>query len=197
MKKNLKYYLKLNYPITIESIEEDGEIYFSLEIPDLQGCGATGLTLDEAMDKLNDAKELWISESLKRKLPVPEPVSEDDFSGKFLLRIPTKLHMILSKLSKENNLSLNQYVKSVLEKDIILGYEHKKAQKSYEKLLREIKLQTEKIDILAKRIQSLEDVFNFYSSPEITIASSSSSISWATSHSLLTGNQTYSVEEMV
>ena len=48
MKKDLDYYIGLNYPISVEKyIEDDGNEYFSLEIPDLPGCGSSGATLDE------------------------------------------------------------------------------------------------------------------------------------------------------
>ena len=115
MKKNLKHYLSLKYPITIETYLEDGETRYSLEIPDLPGCGAGGETIEEAMKKLEDAKELWIAASLKRNLDIPEPVSEKDFSGRFLLRIPTRLHMALTRQAKKEGQSLNQYVRSILE----------------------------------------------------------------------------------
>jgi hypothetical protein len=49
MKKGLKYYLGLNYPITVETFEEDGKVGYSLEIPDLPGCGADGNTLNKAL----------------------------------------------------------------------------------------------------------------------------------------------------
>ena len=115
MKKNLKYYLSLNYPYTVDEYEDNGEKYFSLEIPDLPGCGASGKTFDEALSRLNEAKELWLEESINANLPISEPVSEDDFSGKFLLRIPAKLHMELAKRARQKNISLNQYVRSLLE----------------------------------------------------------------------------------
>ncbi|MCK4390544.1 MAG: type II toxin-antitoxin system HicB family antitoxin [Desulfobacterales bacterium] len=159
MKKDLKYYIKLNYPITIETYTEDGKVHYSLEVPDLPGCGADGKTLHEAMKKLQDAKSLWIEVSLKRNLPIPEPISEDDFSGKFLLRIPTKLHMALSKQSKINDLSLNQYVKSILETHAILAYEEQKMKKREDKLLKAIELLTKKFEMLEKRLESFEEIF--------------------------------------
>lgn len=145
MRKNLKYYLSLNYPISVETYTENGETGYALEIPDLPGCGASGKTVDEAMKNLEDAKELWISASLKRKLPIPEPVSEDDFSGKFLLRIPTKLHMALAKQAKKTGVSLNQYVKSVLELHMALSYQQETTAERDKKLLQEIKLTRQKL----------------------------------------------------
>lgn len=144
MKKEIAYYMDLDYPITVETYTEDEEVHYSLEIPDLPGCGAEAKNLDEALKKLQDAKELWISASLKRKLPIPEPVSEDDFSGKLLLRIPTKLHMALAKQAKREELSLNQYIKSILEMHTTLTHQRQIIKVGYEEFLEEIKSLREK-----------------------------------------------------
>lgn len=154
--KDLKYYLSLSYPFTVEIYKEDGEEIYNIEIPDLPGCGADGETFEEAMSRLQEAKELWIEESLKRGLHIPEPVSETDFSGRFLLRIPTKLHMILSKQARGNDLSLNQYVKSILEKEVTLEYERKRIETSDQKILNEIKSLKNEIISLRERINLLE-----------------------------------------
>jgi antitoxin HicB len=159
MKKGLKYYLGLNYPITVETFEEDGKVGYSLEIPDLPGCGAAGNTLNKALSRLQDAKELWICESLKSGLSVPEPISEDDFSGKFLLRMPTKLHMQLSKKAKSKKLSLNQHVKSLLEKADLLDTLRTDIQKMSKGIINKIEFQNYKIGHLEMRIKSLEDEF--------------------------------------
>jgi antitoxin HicB len=118
MKKDLSYYLKLNYPIAITQDEEDGKSYYEAEIPDLPGCGAHGESIEEAIKRLDDAKKLWIEVSIERGLPIPEPTSEDEFSGKFLLRIPAKLHMQLTNLAQKEGISLNQYVRNSLEKQL-------------------------------------------------------------------------------
>jgi antitoxin HicB len=118
MKKDLSYYLSLNYPVTIIKDREDDKIYFEAEIPDLPGCGAHGESVEEALKRLDEAKKLWIEVSIERGLPIPEPTSEDEFSGKFLLRIPARLHMQLSKLAQNEGVSLNQYVRNSLEKQL-------------------------------------------------------------------------------
>jgi len=115
MKKDLNYYMNLEYPITLEEFEENGKKRFALSIPDLPGCGTEGDTLEEARRKLEEAKEDWLSVSLDEGLPIPEPVVEEEFSGKFLLRIRPKLHMRLSKLAEKAGVSLNQFIRSTLQ----------------------------------------------------------------------------------
>lgn len=120
MKKDLSYYLSLDYPIMINKEIDDGKTYYVAEIPDLPGCGAHGETIDSAMKSLDEARHLWIEGSYEKGLDIPEPVSEDEFSGKFLLRIPPKLHMELSKNAEKENMSLNQYIRNTLERNLDL-----------------------------------------------------------------------------
>jgi len=115
MKKDLSYYKNLNYQIILRQDEDNGEAYYVAEIPDLPGCGAHGTNQIEALERLEEAKELWIFARMKRNLPIPEPSSEDDFSGKILLRIPSRLHMELSWQAKKNGLSLNQSIRKKIE----------------------------------------------------------------------------------
>lgn len=45
-------------------------------------------------------------------MPIPEP--DDDYSGKFVVRIPKSLHKLLVNQSKREGISLNQYVANSL-----------------------------------------------------------------------------------
>jgi len=117
--KDIKYYMDLNYPVTIDKFEEfDGEIKYSAEITDLPGCSTHGKTPEEALAKLEEAKISWLEVSLERKLTIPEPVTEDQFSGKFLLRIPSRLHKQLTLRAAKEEMSLNQYIRNILEKNV-------------------------------------------------------------------------------
>jgi predicted RNase H-like HicB family nuclease len=153
MEKNLKFFMGLNYPVTVEKYTDDDEIYYSLEIPDLPGCGSYGATLEEAFERLEESKELWLSESLKRGLDISEPVSEDDFSGKFLIRIPSRLHMKISKNAKARNLSLNQHIKSLLEQSEISDRINSYLERNIKII---IESQNKNIARLEKKLESLE-----------------------------------------
>ncbi|MDO4178893.1 MAG: toxin-antitoxin system HicB family antitoxin [Phascolarctobacterium sp.] len=114
MEKDLQYYLRLNYSVEIEEIplEEGGG--FLAKIPLLVGCMSDGETLQEAYDNIKEAKTLWLEDMLARGMFIPEPDTEEKYSGKFLVRIPKSLHKIISEQSKREGLSLNQYVANSL-----------------------------------------------------------------------------------
>lgn len=142
MKKDLSYYLNLNYLVTLtEETDDRGKTYFVAEIPDLPGCGAHGKTIEEAYKNIEEAKRLWIEVSFKKELSIPEPALEDEFSGKFLLRIPPKLHMKLTLNAKKEGSSLNQYIRKNLETAVTL----ESVLKRVEELSQEIKQLPEKI----------------------------------------------------
>lgn len=138
MTKDLEYYLSLKYPYTIEEEEENGEINFVLEIPDLPGCWAQGKGLGQARKNLEEAKRLWIEEGLKRKIEIPEPSKE--FSGRILLRIPPVLHGQLNKQARKGGLSLNQFIRNLLEARINLSSLIERLN-SMEKIVRDIEQQ--------------------------------------------------------
>jgi len=115
-KDKLNYYMELPYDILINIEDDDGINYVTAGIPDLDGCSAIGNTIEEAINNLNEHKRAWIEVSLNKGLPIPEPVSKELYSGKFLLRIPIKLHMTISKEAEKHGVSLNQYIRESLEK---------------------------------------------------------------------------------
>ena len=46
---------------------------------------------------------------LQKGITIPLPVGYENFSGKFIIRIPRSLHYKLSMEAKEEGVSLNQY----------------------------------------------------------------------------------------
>jgi len=107
MEKNLDFYLKL--PYAIELLPEPEGSYF-IRIKELPGCFSEGETPEEAFRNIEEAKRLWLEVAIEEKHPIPEPVQEESFSGKFVVRIPKSLHRRLVEQAEIDNVSLNQLV---------------------------------------------------------------------------------------
>ena len=108
--KDLAYFLKVKYPISVQEGPKGG--YFVTH-PDLDGCMAEGETVDEAIENLADARELWIESRLERGHPVPEPADEE-YSGRISLRMAPSLHASLSRIADRRDISLNLLINTVL-----------------------------------------------------------------------------------
>jgi predicted RNase H-like HicB family nuclease len=99
------------YPIEVFWSDED-EGYIALA-PDLPGCSAWGKTEADAILEVHDAIAAWIraARSMKRAIPEPsQPASDTAYSGKFLMRVPKRLHAEMARTAKAQGVSLNQYV---------------------------------------------------------------------------------------
>lgn len=110
MKNNLKYYLNLKYTARITR-NSDGS-YFA-EIEELPGCMTEADTREDVLKMLEDAKEAWLETALERGVDIPEP-SEDNFSGKFNVRVPKFLHRKLAYRAKSEGVSLNTLISTTL-----------------------------------------------------------------------------------
>jgi len=117
MKKDLNYYMSLHYKIELLQIPDSEGGGYTARLPEMGRLAIVGDgdTIEEAVKSLRENMKDRFREYLEKGLPIPEPAQEEEFSGKFVLRIPPKLHMKLSKLAKENGQSLNQYIASKLE----------------------------------------------------------------------------------
>ncbi len=111
MAKDLAYYMQLNYPYEL-SKEEGEEGYFATH-SDLPGCMAEGETADEAIENLDEARELWVETRLDGGYAVPEPIG-GEYSGRVSLRMTSSLHALLAKLARRENMSLNSLLNYAL-----------------------------------------------------------------------------------
>jgi predicted HicB family RNase H-like nuclease len=104
-----KEYVKLPYTRIIQEINDESGHYFYGRIMELDGCQSTGDTIEELYKNLNEALEGYIETKLDNNLEIPYPANQEDYSGKFVVRIPKSLHMRLAVEAEKEGVSLNQY----------------------------------------------------------------------------------------
>jgi antitoxin HicB len=112
--KPIDYYL--NLPYTIEVTREcaphvPGWVARVVELP---GCITQGDDFAELGEMVQDAMRGWIKVAMEDGLDIPEPRSEGDYSGKFVVRVPKSLHRRLVKAAEREGVSLNQFINVAL-----------------------------------------------------------------------------------
>ena len=107
----------MRYPIEVFWSDED-EGYIAVA-PDLPGASAWGKTEAEAITELHTVIDLWLKAARKTGIPVPKPSDRADvnYSGKFLMRVPKRLHSELAHAARTQGISLNQYILYLLTKN--------------------------------------------------------------------------------
>ena len=113
--RTIEEYMRL--PYRMEIIPDTVEGGFAVRFPELSGCLTCGDTLEEAVQNAADCKKEWLIAAMEEGISIPEPVSEEEYSGQFKLRIPKSLHKSLAEHSKAEGISMNQYCLYLLAKN--------------------------------------------------------------------------------
>ena len=104
---------RLAMPYTYELVraEEGGWLVRIVEFP---GCQSDGRDVEEAMAMIRDAAEGWLAVGIECGDPIPDPIDEDEYSGRFLTRVPAALHRDLARRAEREGVSLNLFVATAL-----------------------------------------------------------------------------------
>jgi antitoxin HicB len=115
MDKNVEYYMDL--PYTIELIR-DKEAGWFVRVKELRGCMSQGDTAEEALVMIQDAMRAWLEVAIEDSIPIPEPLPDEEYSGKFVVRVPRSLHRQLVEQAEREDVSLNQYINVTLARAV-------------------------------------------------------------------------------
>ena len=106
--------LNLPYPVTLVHGEPGVEDEWLATVDTLAGCSATASTPEEALARVSQAVDEWLSAAERDGRDVPDPKSLQSHSGRLLLRMPHTLHAELSRIAERERVSLNQFITDVL-----------------------------------------------------------------------------------
>jgi antitoxin HicB len=106
------------YPFEIHPLSEEDGGGFLISFPDFSECISDGDTPEEAIKNGLDALQETIAALESMNLPVPEPGSQGSYSGKFIQRVPKSLHARLSLRAKQEGVSMNTLVNTILAESL-------------------------------------------------------------------------------
>lgn len=113
----IEEYLKLPYTRITQEMNDDTGHYYVGRILELDGCQSVGETIEELYRNLDEALKGYITVKKEHDLPIPKPQQvHEDYSGKFVVRIPKTLHQQLTIQAQMEGVSLNQFVLYKLSK---------------------------------------------------------------------------------
>ncbi len=106
-------HMQLPYRVELIPSVEGGYV---VRIPDLPGCLSQGETVEEAVAMIRDAQRGWLEVTLENGQPIPEPTTgaTGDYSGKFTVRVPRRVHRALAAVAAAEGVSINLFASSVL-----------------------------------------------------------------------------------
>lgn len=113
--KTTDYYMNLPYKIELEQIPPSLGGGYAATVPLLGKLSfvGDGETPDEAVASLRELMAFKFGELIKAGAAIPEPPSKD-YSGKFMVRVPSLLHQAICEGAEESGVSMNMFLVSVL-----------------------------------------------------------------------------------
>jgi antitoxin HicB len=116
--KDLLYYLSLPYTIEVSRDNDEENPGWVARVVELPGCITQADSFEELGEMIQDAMRGWIEVGLEAGIPIPEPNAREEYSGKFVVRVPKYLHRELVKTAERENVSLNAFISTTLGKAV-------------------------------------------------------------------------------
>lgn len=91
---------------------------FTALIDEFPGCIAEGETPEEAYSILEEVAHAWIESALSLGQRIPDPQAENEFSGRFALRLPKSVHRDAAAEAERDGTSLNQFILAAVAEKI-------------------------------------------------------------------------------
>lgn len=128
MQRPIEEYLTLPYTIEVYRDDSDGEVGYVARVVELPGCMTQADNFAELEEMIQDAMRAWIETAIENGQSIPEPQAPDEYSGKFVVRIPKSLHRQLAERASREGVSLNALVSVALGQYVGMEVTNKIAQ---------------------------------------------------------------------
>ncbi|MDP1607828.1 MAG: type II toxin-antitoxin system HicB family antitoxin [Chlamydiales bacterium] len=114
-KKDLKYYLNLDWTYTVESETVKGHKYFIIRVNELPGICTDAETLEEGFEDIKEAIEAAVKLYLKNGETVPEPIKKTEFKGNISYRTTCERHYNVAKVAKAMHKSISKTIDELVD----------------------------------------------------------------------------------
>lgn len=114
-KKNIKYYMNLNWSYTIEQEIHKGARYYIIRVNELPGVCTDATSVEEGMQGIKEAIEGAIRLYLKNKEPIPEPIKKELFKGQIAYRTTSERHYHVAKAAKIMHKSISKTIDDLID----------------------------------------------------------------------------------
>ena len=101
-------YLSLPYYIEIVRETDPDASGWVAWVRELPGCITQADSFEELEEMIMDAMHGWFELAIQDGIPIPAPQPEEQYSGKFVVRLPRQLHRQLADEAERQNVSLTQ-----------------------------------------------------------------------------------------
>jgi predicted RNase H-like HicB family nuclease len=118
-KKDLKYYLNLNWSYTIQQSTQAGKKFFIIRINELPGVCTDAKTIEKGMKDIQEALAATIELYLEQGDCIPEPIQKEKYKGNLAYRTTSERHYHLARLAQQRHISMNKALDMIFDAGIL------------------------------------------------------------------------------
>jgi antitoxin HicB len=107
----------IGQPYVRELVKNEDGTWFA-RVVEFPGCMTEGDTSEEALANLEEAMIGWVEVRLEDGDSIPSPVTVEDYSGKFMVRVAKSLHRDIARRADLEGVSLNAFVSTQLARAV-------------------------------------------------------------------------------
>jgi antitoxin HicB len=104
---------RLYQPWTIEIHPYSDGGYFA-RVLELPGCMTEGDSKQDVLEMIEEATAEWLATAFELGLPIPEPMSDEHYSGKIFVRTSSRLHRLVAEEASRRGVSMSQWAAETL-----------------------------------------------------------------------------------
>lgn len=114
-KKDLDYYLNLNWTYTIEKESYEDKDYYIIRVNELPGVCTNSENIEEGLIDISHTIRATIELYIKNGEPIPEPIPKEKYKGNISYRTTPDRHYKLAKIAQRKHLSLSKALDSLID----------------------------------------------------------------------------------
>ena len=114
-KKEIDYYLNLNWSYTIEQETHKGRHYYIIRVNELPGICTDAESVEEGMKLIREAIEGAVRLYLKHGEKVPEPIKKEDYKGNIAYRTSSTRHYTVAKIASSMHKSISKTIDDLID----------------------------------------------------------------------------------
>lgn len=110
-KKNINYYMKLNWSYTIEQESVKGKSYYNIRVKELPGVCTDATTVKEGLKEIQEAIRAAVKLYMKNGESVPEPIKKENIAYRKI----SKCHYPVDKMTQKMHGSISKTLDELID----------------------------------------------------------------------------------
>ena len=115
---SVEHYLSLPWTYRVETLSQEAEIIFVVQVNELPGLSVRQASLSEAMTTLRQLMTDTIASMVEQGITIPEPINQSKCKGQISYRTSSTRHWAVAKEARRRGVSLSRLIDECIDSSL-------------------------------------------------------------------------------